>query len=119
MEKKPGVTLIERLRAILLMEADSNASYKEIFGNRVLNVVRSHGFIPEEIYIENCKTADVCSLARVILYEIFQQARTSESISSDDDANCYGSIAHAIALLVFQAFGVPLETFESILTAIE
>ena len=42
LEKKPGVTLIEKLRAILLMESDSNASYKEIFGNRMLSVVRIH-----------------------------------------------------------------------------
>ena len=47
LEKNPGVTLIEKLRAILLMEADLNASYKEIFGNFMLDVVISHGFIPE------------------------------------------------------------------------
>ena len=47
LEKNPGVTLIEKLRAILLMEADLNAPYKEIFGNRILDVVRSHGFMQE------------------------------------------------------------------------
>ena len=50
LEKKPGVTLIEKLRAILLMEADFNASYQEVFGYCMLDVVRSHGFMPEEIY---------------------------------------------------------------------
>ena len=49
LEKKPGVTLIEKFRAILLMEAESNASYKKIVGNRMLDVVRSYGFMPEEI----------------------------------------------------------------------
>ena len=33
LEKKPGVTLTEKLQAILLMEDELNASYKEIFGN--------------------------------------------------------------------------------------
>ena len=51
------------------MEADSNASYKEIFGNRMLEVVRSHGFMPEEIYSE--KTSDECYLSKCILYDIF------------------------------------------------
>ena len=46
-EKNLVVTLIEKLRAILLMEADSNASYKEIFRNCMLDVVRVHGFVPE------------------------------------------------------------------------
>ena len=47
LEKKPGITLIEKLQAILLTEDDSNASYKEIFGNRMLDMVRIHGFMPE------------------------------------------------------------------------
>ena len=108
-EKNPGVTLIEKLRAILLMEAYSNASYKEIFGNRILDVVRSHGFMPEEIYSEQGKTANDCPLAKVILYDIFWQARASASPRSIDAANCYTSIAHVIELPVFQDFGVPLE----------
>ena len=119
LEKKPGVTLIEKLRAILLMEADVNASYKEIFGNRMLDVVRSHVFVPEEIYSEKGKTSDDCSLAKVILYDIFRKARTSAVLSYIDAANFYNSIAHAIASLVFQSFGVPLESFDSVIIAIE
>ena len=69
LEKKPGVTLIEKLPAILLMEADLNASYKEIFGNCMLDVVRSHGFMTEEIYSEKGKTYYDCYVAKVILYD--------------------------------------------------
>ena len=36
-----------------------------------------------------------------------------------DAANCYNSIAHAITLLVFQAFGVAEEAIETMLTEIE
>ena len=85
----------------------------------MLDVVRSHGFKPEEIYSEKVNTADDCSLEKVILYDIVWQARASASLSSIDAANCYASIAYAIALLVFQAFGVPLEAVETMLTAIE
>ena len=101
------------------MEDDSNASYNEIFGNRMLNVVRSHSFVPEEIYSEKGKTADDCSLAKVILYDIVWQARIYAELRYIDAANCYDSITHAIASLVFQAFGVPLEAIESMLTSIE
>ena len=58
LEKNPGVSLIEKLQAILLMEADSNASYMDIFENLMLDVVRSHGFVPEEIYSEKGKTSN-------------------------------------------------------------
>ena len=101
------------------MEADSNASYKEIFGNRMLDVARSHGFMSEEIYSDKGKTANDCSLAKVILHGIVWQARTSLALSSIYAANCYDSITHAIVLLVFQAFVVFLEAVESMLKAIE
>ena len=36
----------------------------------MLDAVRSHGFMPEEIYSEKGKTDDDCYLAKVILYDI-------------------------------------------------
>ena len=41
------------------------------------------------------------------------------AISSVNVANCYHSIAHAIASMVFQSFGVPEEGVQSMLVAIE
>ena len=41
----------------------------------------------------------------------------STAIVSIDAANYYDSIAHAIASVVFQAFGVPQEAIESMLLA--
>ena len=112
LENKPGVTLIEKLQVILLMEADLNASYKEIFGNCMLIVVIGHDLITEEIYSEKGKTDDDCSLEKVILYDIVRQARISAALSSIIDTNWFDIIAHEIASLVFQAFGVPLEAVE-------
>ena len=43
----------------------------------------------------------------------------SSGISSVDVANCYNSIAHAIASLVFQYFRVPEKAIKTMLTAIE
>jgi hypothetical protein len=105
-----GCTLISKLRAILLMEAAFNFSNKLIYGVRMMDNVRQHGFVPEEIYSEKGKTADNAlqhaSLAKVLFFNIARQARVTSGFSSIDAANCYDSIAHAIASLVFQAFGV-------------
>ena len=119
LEKMFGCTLVSKLRAILLMEADFNSSNKIIFGERMLDNVRQNGFMPEEIYSERGKMADDGSLAKVLFYDIVRQSRTAAAIASIDAANCYDSIAHAIASLVFQAFGVPEGAIESMLTAIE
>ena len=85
----------------------------------MMDNVRRYGFMPEEIYSEKGKTADDGSLAKVLFYDISRQSRVATGLSLIDASNCYDSIAHAIALLVFQAFGVPEEAIESMLTAIE
>lgn len=90
-----GCSLVNKLRAILLMEmeADFNASNKIIFGERMMDNVRKYGHMPEEIYSEKGKMADDGSLTKV-----------AAAIASIDAANCYDSVAHAIASLVFQAY---------------
>jgi len=119
LEKMYGCTLVSKLRAILLMEADFNFTNKVVFGVRMMDNVRKHGYMPEEIYSEQGKTADDGTLAKVLFYDIVRQSRLSAGLASIDAANCYDSIAHAIASLVFQAFGVPEGAVESMLTAIQ
>ena len=70
LEKMFGCTLVSKLRAILLMEADFNFSNKLIYGVRMMNNVHKHDWMPEEIYSETGKTADDGTLAKVIFYDI-------------------------------------------------
>ncbi len=51
LEKLFGCALITKLRYILLMEADFNATNKIIYGQRMLQQARKYKRIPEEIYI--------------------------------------------------------------------
>ena len=46
LEKKAGCTLVEKLRAILLVEADFNFKNGTIYGSRMLNVARQYKFMP-------------------------------------------------------------------------
>ena len=85
----------------------------------MMNNVQIFGWMPEEIYSEKDKTANDGSLVKVLFYNIVWQALVSAGLNSIDAANCYNSIAHAIASLVFQVFGVPKEAIELMLTAIE
>jgi hypothetical protein len=50
LEKKFGVRLVSKLRAILLMEADFNAMNKEVYGVWMLDNARKYKLIPEEIF---------------------------------------------------------------------
>ena len=119
LEKMYGCTLVRKLRAILLMEADFNFSNKLVYGVRMMDNVRRHGHMPDAIYSKKGRTADDGSLAKVLFCDIVRQARVAAGLRSIDSANCYDSIAHAVASFVFQAFGVPIEAIESMLTALE
>eukprot|EP00804_Cyclotella_cryptica_P018896 CCRYP_006429-RA/>CCRYP_006429-RA protein AED:0.69 eAED:0.69 QI:0/-1/0/1/-1/0/1/0/365 len=119
LEKQPGVLLISKLRAILLMEADFNAANKILFGNRMLNQIRQYKLMPEEIFSERQRIADDGIMAKVLFYDISRQLWAPAALVSVNAANCYDSVAHAIASLVFRSFGAPLPMTLSMLTAIQ
>ena len=89
------------------MEAEFNFANKTIYGGRMLDNVRKYNLMPEESFSERNRMADDGTLAKVLFYDIVRHLRASDGISSVDVSNCYDSISHAIASLVFQDFGVP------------
>ena len=118
-EKTPGCCLIEKLRSIILMEADYNANNKEVFGVNMMENVCRRGLMMEEIFSEVGKTAEDGELAKVLFYDIIRQCQLLAAISSGDATNCYDSIAHAIISLIFQVCGVPAEGVTAMLLAIQ
>ncbi len=55
LEKIFGCSLITKLRSILLMEGDFNATNKRIYGIRMMHNVRRYRLLPDKIYSErNC-----------------------------------------------------------------
>ncbi len=118
LEKTLGVTLVMKLRAILLMEADYNTT-NNVYGDRMIKNACGHHLMPEEIFSEKNCMADDNTLCKTLFYDITRQARVPAAIVLVNASNCYNRIAHAIASLIFQAFGVPLSAVETILGAIE
>jgi hypothetical protein len=119
LEKNLGCALITKLRSILLMEVDFNATNKLIYGNRMLATARKHKVIPEEIYSEKNWLADNGTLTKVLFYDIVRQTCLPAGIAAVDADNCYDCIAHPIALLVFQSLGVPKSAVYSMLARIQ
>jgi hypothetical protein len=110
LEKMFGCALITKLRSILLMEADFNATNKIIYWQRMLNQMRRYKLIPEEIYSKRNRLADDGTLAKkVLFYDIIRQTRWPTGITAVDADNCYDQIAYPIVSLVFQSLGVPKE----------
>jgi hypothetical protein len=119
LEKIAGVALVNKLRAILLMEGDFNMHNRLIFGTRMMEIAREADLIPPEQFAEKQSDGqDGVFLARLIC-DISRQARILLAIISADAANCYDRIAHAFASLVFQAFGVWITAVVAMLCTIQ
>jgi hypothetical protein len=106
LEKTFGVRLVSKLRAILLMEADFNGMNKEVYGVRMLDMARKYKLVPEEIFSKKNRMADDGGLEKTLFYNIARQTQLPAAIASVDASNCYSWIVHAMALLIFQSFGV-------------
>jgi len=119
LEKIFGCSLITKLRSILLMEADFNATNKVIYSMRMLANVRKYKLMPEEVYSERSHLTDDGTLSKVLFYDIVRQLRRPAGLASVDADNCYDRIAHPMASMVFQSFGVPTLAIESMLTTIQ
>jgi hypothetical protein len=90
LEKKPGVRHVEKLRAILLMEADFNCANKLYFGSRMMRNAARHSAIPPELYGSvRGRRADIMSLFRRALLDLARIRRLCMAILSADAAQCY------------------------------
>jgi hypothetical protein len=119
LEKTLGVTLVTKLCTILLMEGDFNATNKIVYRLRMLQNARNHNFMPEKIFRKKNRMVDDSMLCKTLFFDIARQTRIPAAIALVDVSNCYDRITHAMASLVFQAFGVPTTAIESMLGAIE
>jgi hypothetical protein len=101
LEKTLGVTLVTKLRAILLMEGDFNATNKMVYGVRMLQNARNHNLMPEEIFSKKNRMADDGTLCKTLFFDIARQACVPAAIALVDTSNCYDRIAHVMASLIF------------------
>ena len=81
--------------------------------------VRKYKLMPEEVYSERNRLAEDGTLSKVLFYDIVRQLRRPAGLASVDADNCYDQIAHPMASMVFQSFGVPTPAIESMLTTIQ
>ena len=119
LEKIFGCALITKLRSILLMEADFNATNKTIYGIRMLHNVRKYKLMPEEVFSERNRLADDGTLSKVLFFDIACQLWWPAGLASFNADNCYDCIAHPMASMIFQSFGVPTPAIALQLSTIE
>ena len=102
LEKVAGVALVNKLRAILLMEADYNFFNKWVFGYMAINRLYEQGYIPEDQYSQRESTAEDARLDSRLTMDISRQLCIPLATVSVDADKCYDRINHitmSLALL--------------------
>ncbi len=103
LEKVAGVTLVNKLRAILLMEADLNYMNKWVFGYQAISKMYKLGYIPGDQYSQKEGTAEDARMYNRLTMDISRQLRHSLATMSADADKCYDRINHIIMSLLLLA----------------
>ncbi len=103
LEKVAGVALVNKLCAILLMEADFNYMNKWLFGHEAINKMYALGYVAEDQYSQKESTAEDARLDNKLTMDLSRQLRHPLATMSTDADKCYNRINHIIMSLLLLA----------------
>jgi hypothetical protein len=119
LEKTFGSILINKLRAICLVEADYNWLMKLIFAKQMMENAQAKGLIPTEQF---AKAGTCCQDGCVIKSFHCDRAwilHHSAGISGVDFHSCYDSVQHPLTSVALQAWGVSLMMVKVMLSVLQ
>jgi hypothetical protein len=119
LEKKKDVYNIDKLRAILLYEADFNQNNKKL-GRQMLAIAEQFDAIaPEQFGSRKFLSAVDQSLNKALTFDLWRQHCTCAALCSNDAKGCYDRIVHNVASLCMQCVRVPREPIISMFGTIQ
>ena len=117
--KKVANNHVEKLRTILLYEADFNAVNK-ILGRKMLaNGEKCDSIAPEQYGSRKNKTAIIQCLNKKLTFDLWRQRKTPGALLSNDAKSCYDRILHNIASISMQRQGVGKNNITCMFTTIQ
>jgi hypothetical protein len=100
----------DKLRAIILFEADFNWLQKIVFSNKMAKLAMKHKLIPPEQCAAPGKDGSEGTLLKHFHTDHLRTMHIQHATISADLENCYDSVAHAVAALGMRSFGVRATT---------
>ena len=120
LEKEAGVIRVDKLRAILLLEADFNFANKLLVGKRMVDSLEESQAFEEEQYGSRRQRSSIeVALNRRLLSDLSRQKRRPIAIAGVDAAHCYDRVAHPFAVLACRAVGVKQCVVHTIFSAVQ
>ena len=120
LEKEAGNINVEKLRAILLLEADFNCINKLYFGHRMMRRGEQDGLLQEECFGSvRHRHPHLLALTRKCLIDYSRLTLTTLAVASVDAAQCYDRIQHTMASLACQCWGIPTPALATLLKTVQ
>ena len=120
LEKIPGNTSVEKLRAILLMEADFNFGNKLLFGQRMVKAAEDANALPHDSFgSRKNKNSQEVFICRLLFFDIVRLSKHNDALGSYDAQTCYDRVVHSLTSLVGESVGMPLPNLTCLFLAIQ
>jgi ribonuclease HI/exonuclease III len=109
LEKIPGKPRIEKLRIIMLYEADFNFVLKLIWGRRLIRHAEKYQCIGTSNHGSRSGRQTIDALMeKLLLYEYARLTRTSLITIDNDAKSCYDRIIRSLAMIACVGVGLPI-----------
>ena len=119
LEKQKGNFRVDKLRAILLYEADFNQNNKKLGREMMFKAEDLKAIAKEKFGSRSRLTAIDQSLNKRLTYDIIRQKKRPGALCSNDAKSCYDRIVHSVASLAMQRVGAPVEPIVCMFTTIQ
>jgi len=118
LEKLAGNCWVEKLRIIMLFEADFNNNNKWL-GRALMQQAEEQQALADEQYgSRKGKAAGIQCLNKRLFYDYIRLMRKPAALCSNDAKSCYDRIILIIAALCLCRLGAPLKATESMITTL-
>ena len=119
LQKEIGNIDIDKLRFIILFEADFNWLLKMIFSKRLMARAIENDTLPQEFYAMKGKSAKDAIITRNLWCDINRLQHISYAVVSADLSQCFDMIGHSQCSLAMQAQGCPIKPISIMLFTLQ
>jgi hypothetical protein len=119
LEKAPGMLLVDKLRAILLMKGDFNFFNKWVFGHKAISQIYKMQYVPDDQYSQWESTAEDSKFDSRLTMDLSRQFHQPLVAILADSDKCYDCINHIVMSLLLQAIVGETGAVDLMLTPIQ
>ena len=116
--KKEGNTNLDKLRTLVLFEADFNHNNK-FLGRSMMHHAVDKSLLAKEQYSAPGKKCIDHVVNRKLYFDLIRYQKSSAAMSGVDLKSCYDRVAHAPAYLAMRSYGFPSQPIESMFECIQ